>query len=188
MAVSKRVKIIICVVLVVVIGAVGVVLATKNLRWYAVRIGFLPGFIEQKKPHKAIAAIERTFVIDFPEGITDTRAAISRSHDGWTHPILRFSVESRLLENTLELLPDVDLKPYIHNPGYDTFISDKHVPSENSPSWWWPRPIEDARNGSFKLDWREIDESGSCKIYVVKTSETMTTIYMWISFHGSLKW
>ncbi len=162
MAIPKKAKIIILIMLVLSLGV-----------YLFVKLELHTGYI-RRNPKKTIAHLERIFEIDFPDDIQDVKAAKAfLEWDNWRTYIIKFKVDP----NTLDSFINIErLSRY--DPNEDERSEDIFPPTK-----WYSEPIQKGRMGTIDLDSRR-GGGYDAYVYIDTSDEKSFVVYTGVSYGG----
>lgn len=145
----------------------------------AVFISFylLPFFVGdiyiERAPERFLAHLEKTFVIDFPEGIREVKVAkTSGSWDGAVGFMIKFNADPNTVDRFLKSFQeDVELYPY-------TIEDDIRDILKPAPKWF-SDSITQGKRAGFGLVSREYGKAGSVLyVYIDTTNQESLVVYI----------
>jgi len=137
----------------------------------------------ERDSDKMIAALERMFEIDFPQEITDVKAAATPSQwDGGVTFVLKFKADPDIVNGLFEL---EDRRPYV--PGAK---DEDGIQTEFCAPEWYMEPITEGIMGDIFLPSRKGPgprpgpEGGT--VYIDTSDSQLYVVYLWSGYDA--KW
>jgi len=140
---------------------------------------YLTGVYFECNPERMVNHLEKTFIIDFPEGITEVRTAKSF---GWDNSIgfkIRFIAEPNTVDRFLKSFQEeVDLYPYSPDQDLRGSVYDPR---------WFMVPIKQGKMTSPSFRSREYGKAGSdLSVYIDTTNEKSFVVYIIGGYDGKM--
>lgn len=126
----------------------------------------------ERNPERMLSHLEKTFIIDFPEGITKVKAAKTQgSWDGAVGFMVKFAADPNTVDRFLKSFQQkIELYPY--NPELDTRGS-AVIPEPE----WFAEPIRQGKEASPILVCRQRKEWHATSIYIDTTNKHSFVVY-----------
>jgi len=141
---------------------------------------YLTGIYFECNPERMVCHLEKTFIIDFPEDITEVRTAKSYGWDDSIGFMVKFIAEPNSVERFLKSFPK-EVSLYQYRVEDDTRDARTYVPK------WFSEAITQGKEASPSFRSREYGKAGSdLSVYIDTTNEKRFVVYIHGGYDGEL--
>jgi len=162
------------VLMAIVLGSLSVlVVAGAAFIFFYILPFFVGDIYIERAPERFLTYLEKTFVIDFPEGITEVKVAkTSGSWDGAVGFMIKFTADPNTVDRFLKSFQeDVELYPYTREDDSRNIL--KPAPK------WFSEPITEGKRARLGLVSREYGKAGSdLSAYIDIKNEESFVVYI----------
>jgi len=141
---------------------------------------YLTGVYFECNPERMVSHLEKTFVMDFPEGITEVRAAKSFGWDDSIGFMVKFADDPNSVDRFLKSFPK-EVSLYQYRREGDIRNSRTYTPK------WFSQPITQGKEASPILRSRDYGKASShLSVYIDTTNEKSFVVYIHGGYDGEL--